>query len=164
MKTSLKGHESWYDWARLTLNHMWAFRPGIEEALRYANGTHTFDDVCYMVFQGQFAWFVSDSDKSLVLTEIQTFPRKTVVHGFLVCGELDDLTKLIKEVMDYYTAKGYKHATMNGRPGWRKVMEQLGWKSANAVFSYDVPQETIDLFNFEQQRNLNGGHDGRKAV
>lgn len=132
--------ESWADYAQETVRRLFGIRSKIEDALKHAHGTHTFDDVVYLVFSGQLAWFVADDGSSIILTEIQVYPRKRNVHAFLAAGELKTLVPLAREVMEFYMALGFDSATLTGRPGWVRVFDKLGWEHVHSTMSFDAPR------------------------
>jgi hypothetical protein len=135
-------HGSWNNWAQATLMYLNMFKPKIERALTYTHDrTHSFDDVCYLTMNGKYAWFVSDSQKSLVLTELQQFPRKKNLHGFVACGEMKDLMQLVWDIICYYKEHHPEvmSASLTGRPGWERVMKKHGWKHTSVTMTIDEP-------------------------
>ncbi|CAB4200674.1 hypothetical protein UFOVP1339_60 [uncultured Caudovirales phage] len=109
----------------------------IEIALDAAGGTHTWEDVCTGLKAGAYQMFWNKHGAAI--TEIVNFPRKRVLHCWIVAGELPG----VMELQDQVIAHAQKHEcslmTTTARPGWRKVLPSYGWKEDTAMFSHEVP-------------------------
>ena len=57
----------------------------IDQALEYANGTHTTDDIFRGIEKKQFQLW--DAEKSCLITEILEYPQKKVWY-YLICHQL----------------------------------------------------------------------------
>lgn len=98
----------------------------IEDALVYARGTHTLNDVLDGVLRGDFQFW--PGDKSAVVTEIQIYPQKKVMHIFLAGGDLEELLEMEKSVRAFAETIGCNSMSISGRRGWVKIFERDGWE------------------------------------
>ena len=69
----------------------------IEQALEYANGTHTTDDIFRGIEKRQYQLW--DAEKSCLITEILEYPQKKVCHVFLGAGDLEEMHQRISTVV-----------------------------------------------------------------
>jgi hypothetical protein len=98
----------------------------LERALKVAGNTHTADDIMDAVSEGRMqAWVKNDS---LVVSEIMTFPRKSVVNIVLAVGLLDDVLSLQQQIKDFGREYGADRMRMEGREGWGAVLPKEGWR------------------------------------
>ena len=97
----------------------------IEDALEYARGTHTIDDIWDGVVTGQFQFW--PGDKSAIITEVQIYPQKKVMHIFLAGGELNELLEMEKSVRAFAKTIGCNSMSISGRRGWLRIFERDGW-------------------------------------
>ena len=104
---------------------MTEFLPGLALALEYAGGTHTLEDVAEMVKAGRAQ--VWTAENACIVTEVQDFPRKRVLHFWLATGDLGLVIALSRDVLDWGKSIGCASATLSGRRGWEKVLASEGW-------------------------------------
>ena len=97
----------------------------IEDALEYARGTHTIEDIWDGVVTGQFQFW--PGDKSAIITEVQIYPQKKVMHIFLAGGELNELLEMEKSVRAFAKTIGCNSMSISGRRGWLRIFERDGW-------------------------------------
>jgi hypothetical protein len=110
-----------------------AHRRYIEEALRYAGGTHTFDDIVDGVAAGTLQFWPGRT--SAIVTEILETPRKKILHFFLAGGTLAELETMLPEIVAWGKAQGCTVTTLVGRKGWeRTFITRQGWKPTLVVF------------------------------
>ena len=100
-------------------------RKYIEDALEYARGTHTIDDIWDGIVAGNFQFW--PGNKSAVVTEIQIYPRKKVMHIFLAGGDLEELLEMEKSVRAFAKTIDCNSMSISGRRGWVKIFERDGW-------------------------------------
>ena len=117
------------------------YRGPIEEALRYADDSHTFDDIRDMVESGRLQFW--PGDKSVIISEIIEYPRYKVLHFFLAGGgslaELQRMTPLIEE---WGHTQGCRKASLTGRKGWeRTFILRDGWRHTLSVFEKSLDVE-----------------------
>lgn len=118
--------ESLTDKVRATLDNLDKFRVDIENSLMYANESHTFDDVVGMVLTGQLNFI--PLQRSLLLTEVHTYPRHKNLHTFIAAGDLEELMSYQPKLLELARALDCKHLSLTGRRGWERPLKELGWK------------------------------------
>jgi hypothetical protein len=101
-------------------------KPWIEDALKYCNGTHLFEDVVQSIAESRMQLWAAP--KGCMVTEIVVYPRKKVLNIFLAGGELDQLIDMNDDMLEWAKMQGCTGGTMTGRVGWKKVLEPMGWK------------------------------------
>lgn len=112
-------------------------RQWLEDALEYADGTFNIIDVADGIAKGDMQLW--PAKKAAAVTQIITYPRKKVLHAFLMGGEMEDVKRLEKDAVIW--AKGQKcHAiTLTGRPGWSKsFLKEVGYESAHISMTKEI--------------------------
>lgn len=102
-------------------------------AIERTNGTHTEDDILVGLISGQFKLWALE--KSVGITEFQTYPRMKVLNVFLAGGDLDEIMNFTPTLEAYGLKNGCSRMTFGGRPGWEPVMQERGYKRGG-VFLY----------------------------
>jgi len=97
----------------------------IEEALRRAGNTHSFNDIAQEVIVGA-AHFYDYGDCCILMKVIQ-FPRFKNYHCFIACGNMESLMQKQEDIRKVAKELGCKEMTINGRPGWSRVLKENGW-------------------------------------
>ena len=111
----------------------------ILRALPYTKGTHTLDDVCLALMGGNLKlWRRPDA---MVITEFVTYPRRKVLHHFLVAGDLGQVIDMQPEIIEFARRNGCDALTGVGRPGWARVTERHGWQMQDRYCTLDL---TVD--------------------
>lgn len=106
-----------------------AYRGHIEDALVYADATHTYDDVVSMVAAGRAQFWPGPA--SCIVTEIIDYPRKRVLNLFLAGGTLAELEAMLPFVLDWGRSQGCQSAAFIGRRGWlRSFATTAGFREA----------------------------------
>ena len=102
-------------------------RPHIEAALKYAGGTHKFDDVIESIRQDKMQFW--PGARSAVVTEIVVHPQMRSLHYFLAGGDLDEL-KLMRPMIEAWgKSVGCTRVTLAGRKGWeRSFLKDEGYE------------------------------------
>lgn len=111
-------------------------RDRIAKTLEYADGTHTFDDVCLSVMQGKCRFW--DLGESFLITEIIDFPQMRVYHIWLAGGDLADLIAMHPEVQQVARDAGCTRLTINGRSGWLRALKAHGWRDTFVALAKDI--------------------------
>lgn len=103
------------------------YRAGIEAALVYAGGTHTFDDIVAGVAAGDYQFWPGPS--SVVITEIVEYPRLRALNFFLAGGgNLAELEAMTPHILEWGRTQGCTRALFTGRRGWtRTFLTRTGW-------------------------------------
>lgn len=119
---------------------MGPWRRYIEDALVYAGGTHTFEDVQAQVAAGTLQFWPGVS--SAIVTEIVEFPRQRRLHFFLAGGTLHELEAMLPLILAWGRERGCTTTTLVGRPGWeRTFLKRLGWVQTLVVL--EGPMDVI---------------------
>ncbi len=100
-------------------------RVWIEAALKYSGGTHDWYDIVAGVLAGNFQLW--PKEKSALIMEIITYPRKRVLNVFLGGGDLTELASMHDEVIEWAKKNGCTGAIISGRKGWQRAYERHGW-------------------------------------
>ena len=108
----------------------------IEQALEYANGTHTTDDIFRGIEKKQFQLW--DAEKSCLITEILEYPQKKVCHVFLGAGDLEEIMGMHESVITWAKACGCTELTVSGRAGWQKPLKKENWKHAYTTLYKEI--------------------------
>lgn len=109
-----------------------AFSSYIEDALVYANGSHTFEDVRAAVAAGRMQFW--PGVKSVIITEILENPRYKALNLFLAGGNLAELERMTPLVLDWGRDQGCSRAMFLGRSGWeRTFLTRTGWTKTPMV-------------------------------
>ncbi len=114
------------------------FRVDIERALCYGRNSHTFNQVCALVIQGQLDVHVLEG--AVIIAEVISYPEYKVYHVFIAAGELQPIIEaqrgyLIREAQK----RGAKRLSFAGRKGWKKALENEGWSNDLILMSKEVP-------------------------
>lgn len=101
-------------------------KPYFEAALEYTKGTHTIDDIWDGVVQGRYHFW--PGEKSAIITDIEVYPQRRVMHIFLAGGDLDELLEMEKSVEAFAQSIGCNSVSISGRRGWLRVFKDDGWQ------------------------------------
>ena len=117
---------SYADGVRAVLDILDKHRVDIEKALCYGRNSHTYNDVCKKVIEGELI-FIPLAD-SVMLCEVSHLPQFSTFHCFVAAGDLDELlTEGTTQLGIAAQAYGCKHISMAGRRGWEPVLKKQGW-------------------------------------
>lgn len=108
----------------------------IEAALKYTKGTHTIRDIWEGIVTGNFQFW--PGQKSAVVTEIQIYPLKKVMHIFLAGGDLEELLEMEKSVRAYAQTIGCNSMSISGRRGWVRIFEGDGWQEVCTTIAKEL--------------------------
>jgi hypothetical protein len=120
-------------------------KQNIINALEYARGSHTFDDVAMRVLSGQSTLWVEGS--SFAITELIDSPKKRSLHLFLAGGNREDMYALHLRMIKWARQNGVVEATLSGRVGWLRILEHMGWEEKHRTLSLDLSKR----LPFEEQ-------------
>ncbi len=98
----------------------------IEAALQYADGTHTLEDIRQGIAEDRFQLWTGE--KSAIVTEILTYPRKKAVNFFLIGGDLDELKLMEPVICEWAKHKGCDRSIGIGRKGLMRVFADAGYQ------------------------------------
>tara|TARA_R110000796_G_scaffold99184_7_gene207129 strand:- start:2323 stop:2691 length:369 start_codon:yes stop_codon:yes gene_type:complete len=119
-----------------TIDELNRCKDWIEDALGYANGTHTYDDIVKCVIEGTMQLWAGET--GCAITEVIRFPRKKVIHVFLAGGEMDQIIDFEESAMEFGRMNECTTMTIAGRKGWTKVLNKHGWADSFAVMSKEI--------------------------
>jgi len=98
----------------------------IESALDKGGDTHSFIDIAKGVISGKMQLW--SGKKGCAVTEIVVYPNKKVLHVFLAGGKLEQITDMHSDAVKWAKDQGCDGMTLNGRAGWKKILDKEGWK------------------------------------
>jgi len=111
-------------------------RPWIEAALEYSGGTHDFGDIASAVMTGHMQLW--PAPKGCMVTEIITYPKIKALHIFLAGGELRQLLQMEDSIASWAKSQNCGRITLNGRPGWKRVLEKRNAKVTHTFIAKDI--------------------------
>jgi hypothetical protein len=113
-------------------------RTQLERALAFTGGTHTVDDVLDMVERGELQLW--QGEKSVVVTQVLTYPRMKELCYFLAAGNMAEMKCLAPIIESWGREQGCRKAVFSGRPGWAKTFltRDEGWSSPLWVFEKEL--------------------------
>lgn len=107
----------------------------IEEAMRSQGDTLDFNYVLECLENGRMQSF-SEGD-SLLITEIQNYPKKKVLHVVAAVGEMDEILKMEPRFEEFARRMGCSMITASGRSGWSRVATE-GWNTLYTTYGKDI--------------------------
>jgi len=113
-----------------------ACRGWIEDALEYAGGAHTFDDIARGVLDGRFRLWIKPT--GCAVTEIQTFPRKKVCNIFLAGGDMQTIKDLQAPCEEYARMMSCSGLVLTGRKGWVRALASEGWAESHTTLKREL--------------------------
>lgn len=106
----------------------------IQDALEYADHSHTIDDVWEAIEGGYAAFF--PLEKSAIVVEIVKYPRRKSCRIWLAGGDLNELIDAEKKVADWAKTQGCDAMEIIGRHGWKKKL--VDYRSVATVLAKDI--------------------------
>ena len=101
-------------------------RSWIEAALEKSGGLNTWDQVVAGINSGMMQLW--PAKRGCIVTEIVVYHDRKALHVFLAGGELDEILQMTENVKEWAQKQGCSFATFDGRFGWQKPLERIGWK------------------------------------
>jgi hypothetical protein len=96
----------------------------IEPALEY-DDCHEMQDIADAIADGSMQLW--PTPKGAMVTQVQDYPRKRVLHVWWAGGELNAILELIPHIENFAKEIGCGKITCTGRKGWERVFKQ--WKN-----------------------------------
>ena len=93
------------------------------DALEYGGGTHNLEDVAMALHKDNMLLW--PTNESVLVTEVQQYPRCKHYHVFLGAGNMDELKEVMPFVIKRAKEEGCSKVTLTGRRGWEKVLGRL---------------------------------------
>lgn len=113
----------------------------VQNALEYAEGTHTAEDVLLSLLDGERQFW--PGERCFVITEIAHYPRKRILNYFLAGGERGssaELNKMLASLEAFAHAAGCNAVTLTGRPGWlRSFLQVEGYRRVSVTMAKELP-------------------------
>jgi len=96
-------------------------RKWINDALRYAHNSHTYEQVIDIVKRGDAQlWALKDS---AIVTEIVSYPQRRTLRFWLAGGNLKTLLEVEPKIRKWSILYRCEAVEIIGRKGWEKVMK-----------------------------------------
>lgn len=101
-------------------------RPWIEAALDRSGDLNTWGEVVAGIHSGRMQLW--PAERGCIVTEIVVYHNRKALHIFLAGGKLDEILQMTESVKEWAKLMGCSFATFDGRLGWQKPLEKIGWK------------------------------------
>jgi|TARA_R100001463_G_scaffold61741_1_gene114560 hypothetical protein len=108
-------------------------KPWIMSAIKEGGDTHNFIDIVDGIVSGHMQlWPGKDG---CAVTEIVIYPNRKVLHVFLAGGKLEQITNMHDDAVKWGKQQGCDSMSLSGRPGWKKILGDKGWKQIQIVLA-----------------------------
>ena len=101
-------------------------RPWIEAAIKKSGDLNTWDEIVDGIHSGRMQLW--PAEQGCIITEIVVYPKTKALHVFLAGGKLDEILQMTENVKEWAKLQGCSFASFDGRFGWQKPLEKIGWK------------------------------------
>ena len=108
-----------------------AVRDQLELALKQGGNVDGFTDLWQNIARGSMQLFAAG--RSVVVTQIQEYPRARVLQLCYAAGALTDMEPWIDEVFAWAKRKGCTKVVMTGRWGWERSFLRRYLQPTNVV-------------------------------
>ncbi len=105
----------------------------IMSALSKGGNTHDFVDIVDGIISGHMQLW--PGKEGCAVSEIVVYPNRKVLHVFLAAGKLEQITNMHEDAIKWGKMQGCDSMTLSGRAGWKKVLEDKGWKQIQIVLA-----------------------------
>lgn len=106
----------------------------IEAALAYSGDTHSLLHVVDAIKDGSAQFFPLEN--SVIVTEIVDYPKRAVCRIWLAGGEMDELIKAEKSIVEWARSHGCDGMEIIGRKGWERQLKD--YKPASTVLIKEI--------------------------
>lgn len=103
----------------------------IGAALEYSGGTHTLADVRVSIQSGNLQFWPGKA--AVVVTEIEFYPQRRILHLFLAGGDLEELKLMLVDIEEFARRMKCSAVTLTGRKGWTRSFLKDGGYTEEAV-------------------------------
>ena len=107
-------------------NELERCRPWIEAALKRSGDLNTWDEVVAGIHSGRMQLW--PEPEGCIVTELVVYHNRKALHVFLAGGKLGEILQMTESVKEWAKLQGCSFATFDGRFGWQKPLETVGWK------------------------------------
>lgn len=112
-------------------------RQWLEDALEFADNTFNIIDVADGIALGNMQFWPEED--SAAISQIVEYPRKKVIHVFLLGGNMDGAKALEKKMAVWGKSQRCQAITLTGRPGWSKsFLKDIGYHSSSISMSKEI--------------------------
>lgn len=108
----------------------------IDEQLEKAGGLYHWSDIAAALEAGELQSFTVND--SFVVTRICEFPRKRVLDIVMFVGNIEDRDELDEAVASFGRKHGCSMMITDGRDGWTKYNDAMGWIKTSTRFRKDI--------------------------
>jgi hypothetical protein len=109
----------------------------LQDALDYAGNTHDLHHVAKGIKEGHFQFW--PAPEAAIVTELIYYPKFTILHAWLVGGQLEQVIKMIPSLEAYGRAFNCSKLTGCGRSGWVRALKQHGFEGIMTTVSKEIP-------------------------
>lgn len=117
-------------------------RPYLESYANRSGGRYLFEDVIEQINNERFQLWVARHDgevKASAMTQFRQFPRLRDLQIFMCAGvEREQWFHFIQRIENYAREMGAKKVTSLNRLGWKKEMQQIGYKTTHLYMEKEL--------------------------
>ena len=106
----------------------------IEAALAYSGDTHSLLHVVDAIKDGSAQFFPLEN--SVIVTEIIDYPQMSVCRIWLAGGEMEELLKAEKKIVEWARGLGCSGMEIIGRKGWERQLSE--YKASSVVLTKEI--------------------------
>lgn len=96
----------------------------LQSALKHCGGTHSLEDIYKGLAEGRYQLW--GGEKSLIVSEIEEYPKRRICNMFLGSGDLVELDHMRINIERWARLEGCRAVRMYGRPGWLRLYRKMG--------------------------------------
>jgi hypothetical protein len=108
------------------INELERCRAWIEQAIERSGNLNTWGEIVLGIGDGRMQLW--PAERGCIITEIVIYHHTKCLHVFLAGGELDEILQMTENVKEWAKLQGCSFASFDGRFGWQKPLEKIGWK------------------------------------
>jgi hypothetical protein len=116
------------------------FKPYVEAVLDIGNSGETWGSILHKLRIGTMQLWEISGKRGICVTEVQDYPRYRQLLVFMVAGERapEWLVQGQADLETYALRRGCDMMSFQGRPGWRRYCERLGYTGMQIVMQKDL--------------------------
>lgn len=120
----------------MTPEQLLSHLPGISRALSSCDDPESVEDVLRRIATDKQVKLWGDAEACIVTEKIDT---QSTIHFWIATGRLDAVIRLSREILEYARGQGCRRASLTGRRGWVRALEEDGWKETSVVMQKEIP-------------------------
>lgn len=109
-----------------------------DKALAIGGQTHTREDILAGLKDGKLQCW--STDDSIVITEVIKYPRKKILHAWIVAGDFATIMAHLPAIQKFAEDNGCSAITTTGRRGFLRRLPEFGFKPKLVMF--ELPLES----------------------